>query len=438
MLKENIKSSIITSFKVITYLILWLIFMLVMSDVNYALTQATRTAVITSAAYLLVLVVMQNIYGDFEIGYKKSKPVFLTTMISVLLANSIGFITMTIMGVVQFPVKSIIFSGILHLIITYTIQALAIWILAHLGNSLFFKLYSSKKTIIIYDNDLLLHKIKKYVEDHDKQYELVEIYKSDDINQINLDNIEMIFALGINTMLEKQLIEYCYKHKIHFIYSAGTYDLLLAQNNTFVIDDILLIEIYPKEITLIQAFIKRIIDILGAIILLIISIPIFIVVAIAIKIEDQGPVFFMQERLTKNHKVFKIIKFRSMKIDSGDQPADKNDKRITKVGHIIRKLRIDELPQAINILKGDISLVGPRPESVSIATKYSKEYPEFNLRLQVKAGLTGYAQIFGKYNTTPKMKLILDLKYIENFSILEDLKLILQTLTVFVRADSTE
>lgn len=132
------------------------------------------------------------------------------------------------------------------------------------------------------------------------------------------------------------------------------------------------------------------------------TIPIFVIVGIAIKLDDGGPIIFKQERLTKNHEVFKILKFRSMKVNSGDIPADKDDDRITKVGHVIRKLRIDELPQAINILKGDISLVGPRPESVNIAKQYTKEIPNFDLRLQVKAGLTGYAQIFGKL--TPHQK----------------------------------
>lgn len=179
-------------------------------------------------------------------------------------------------------------------------------------------------------------------------------------------------------------------------------------------------------------------DILGAIILLILSIPIYIVIGIAIKIEDKGPILYSQTRLTKDAKEFKIYKFRSMVVDAGNQSAEIDDDRITKVGHVIRKLRIDELPQAINILKGDISLVGPRPESITNIEKYRKELPDFDLRLQVKGGLTGYAQIFGKYNTTPQMKLLLDLKYIEDFSIFEDIKLLLQTLMVFVRPDSTE
>ena len=166
-----------------------------------------------------------------------------------------------------------------------------------------------------------------------------------------------------------------------------------------------------------------------------------LIVAIAIKSYDKGPVFYKQVRLTKGHKEFEIYKFRSMITDAekgGARLASQNDSRITPVGKIIRATRIDELPQLINILKGDMTIVGPRPERPEIEKQYLEELPEFGLRLQVKAGLTGYAQVFGKYNTTPLDKLKLDLLYINQRSLLLDLKLILYTVKIIFIPESTE
>jgi lipopolysaccharide/colanic/teichoic acid biosynthesis glycosyltransferase len=153
-------------------------------------------------------------------------------------------------------------------------------------------------------------------------------------------------------------------------------------------------------------------------------------------------VFYRQERLTQYGKVFLIIKFRSMRVDSetksGARLAAKGDSRITPVGRILRKIHFDELPQLFNIIRGDMSIVGPRPERPEIAAQYEKEIPEFSYRLKVKAGLTGYAQVYGKYNTKPYDKLKLDLTYIENYTVWLDLKLMLLTLKVLVSPDATE
>ena len=187
---------------------------------------------------------------------------------------------------------------------------------------------------------------------------------------------------------------------------------------------------------------KRIGDILLSLIALIILSPLLLLTALLIKIEDRGPVFFRQKRCTKNGKVFEILKFRSMIVDAekgGETiPCRTGDPRITRVGRVIRKLRIDEFPQIINVLKGDMSIVGPRPERVEHVEAYTKEIPEFSYRLRVKGGLTGYAQIYGKYNTSPYDKLRLDLQYIEKQSLLMDLKLILLTVKIMFVPESTE
>ena len=186
---------------------------------------------------------------------------------------------------------------------------------------------------------------------------------------------------------------------------------------------------------------KRTMDIVFSLLAIIIASPFLIVIALAIKIYDRGPVFYTQERLTRDREPFQIIKFRSMKVDSeekGAQLAKKEDDRITPVGKIIRRTHLDELPQLFNILKGEMSFVGPRPERQVIAEKYEDVVPEFRFRLKVKAGLTGYAQVYGKYNTTPYDKLKLDLTYIENYSAWLDLKLMLMTVKVMFQKENTE
>ena len=186
---------------------------------------------------------------------------------------------------------------------------------------------------------------------------------------------------------------------------------------------------------------KRLMDIVISFTFAVITSPIMLLTALAIRLEDGGPVFFIQERYTKDEKVFKIIKFRSMIVDAekdGVTPCTEGDARITKVGRIIRSTRIDELPQLFNILKGDMSFVGPRPERVEHVRQYMEEMPEFAYRMRVKGGLTGYAQIYGKYNTTSYDKLRLDLMYIENQSLLLDLKIMLLTFKTIFRAESTE
>ena len=166
-----------------------------------------------------------------------------------------------------------------------------------------------------------------------------------------------------------------------------------------------------------------------------------IVVSLLIKLYDGGPVIYEQERLTEGGRVFKVKKFRSMIVDAeknGAKLADKRDDRITPIGKFIRRTRFDELPQLLNIIKGDMSLVGPRPERPELAAKYEQKMPEFRFRLKAKAGLTGYAQVMGKYNTTPYDKLKFDLMYIEKQSVLLDLKLILMTVKIVFLPESTE
>ena len=191
-----------------------------------------------------------------------------------------------------------------------------------------------------------------------------------------------------------------------------------------------------------ERIIKRILDLFFSLLALILTSPVLLITAIAIKAQDGGPVFFRQERCTIGGKHFMILKFRSMIVDAEKDgrphPAGEKDDRITKVGRFIRATRIDELPQLINIIKGDMSIVGPRPERVEHVEKYTKDIPEFIFRYKVKGGLTGYAQVYGKYNTTALDKLKLDLIYIMNYSILMDIQIVFETVKILFQKESTE
>ena len=195
------------------------------------------------------------------------------------------------------------------------------------------------------------------------------------------------------------------------------------------------------DIIIVARVLKRLMDIIVSAIGLVIASPIMLVTALAIKLEDHGPVFYRQKRATYAGRIFEVYKFRSMRVEDGSihRSVTKDDDRITHVGHIIRKFRIDELPQLINVLKSDMSIVGPRPEMIENVDKYTQELPEFTYRLRAKAGLTGLAQIYGRYNTSPKDKLIMDLTYIQEYSLWLDVKLILRTVLVLLTPDdSTE
>lgn len=435
--EDTSKQLIIYIYKIAVFAINYCIFAFIFSMINKELLSFSRISILTLFVYVLTLILLLPIFRSFDIGQRKSKPVIFSTAVVYLISLMAIYSVQIIMAVRLDYFNVILSRGGLLLIPIYSIQFLFLYIFSYLGNLLYFKLYKPYKTLILYDNEEHLGKIKDYITAHDKQYNLIDIKYSYDKFEIDYNYISIIFLVGINSKTRYDVQENCFIHSIDLYYTASVGDVISGKSKSTVIDDVLMIESPAIKLTLIQTFIKRAIDIVFSALLLFLSLPVFIIVAIAIKIDDGGKVFYVQERVTINNEVFKIIKFRSMKSNSGDIPATVGDDRITKIGHIIRKLRIDELPQLVNILKGDMSVVGPRPESKNIASKIEKNYPEFSYRLKVKAGLTGYAQIFGKYNTTSKQKLVLDLKYIVNYSVANDIKLILQTANVFFNPENS-
>jgi exopolysaccharide biosynthesis polyprenyl glycosylphosphotransferase len=310
---------------------------------------------------------------------------------------------------------------------------------------LYFVVNKPKKTVLVCD---MRHDIEELMERYelDNRYKVIKSVEINEaLNDIEecLGEAENVFLCGIHSHDRNVIIKYCVEKDVSVFVIPRVGDVLMsgAENMHLLHLPVMKLGRYspiPEYIILKRAF-----DIFVSLLGIIVTSPVLIITAIAIKASDGGSAFYKQVRLTKDGKEFKILKFRSMKMDAEKYSgavlsSGEDDPRLTKVGKFIRKVRIDELPQLFNILKGEMSVVGPRPERPEIAAQYEKELPEFSLRLQVKAGLTGYAQVYGKYNTTPYDKLLMDLMYIAKPSIIQDLMIMLATVKILFEKESTE
>ena len=258
-----------------------------------------------------------------------------------------------------------------------------------------------------------------------------------------LDEMDVVFLSGIHSHERNIVMKYCVANNMRCYVIPRVGDIMLSGAKRTHMFHLEILEVGPYDPPLYYSVVKRISDIVIALVVLIVLSPLMLVVALAIKIQDGGPVFYRQERLTKDGKRFMLTKFRSMCVDAESDgiarlSTGEGDERVTPVGHFIRRFRMDELPQLFSVLKGDMSICGPRPERPEIAEQYEKELPEFRLRLQAKAGLTGYAQVYGKYNTPAYDKLLMDLAYISNPSLLYDIRILFSTLKVLMLPESTE
>ena len=308
----------------------------------------------------------------------------------------------------------------------------------------FFRVFPPQKTLIIFhEKENITALIKEY--GIDKRFNVVNSVEDDkciaDLSVLN--NIQTAFITNVQSHERNIILKYCIEKSICVYTLPRVGDLLMRSARDIHMFHLPVLMISRYCPTPEFHFIKRFFDIIISFTVLVILSPILLLTALAIKITDNGPVFYKQKRLTLNGKVFNVLKFRSMRVDAEKDGVARlstgtKDNRITPIGRFIRKVRLDELPQLFNILGGSMSIVGPRPERPEIAKQYEKELPEFALRLQAKAGLTGYAQIYGKYNTTPYDKLEMDLLYISNPSLLQDLKIIFATIKIIFLPESTE
>ena len=333
---------------------------------------------------------------------------------------------------------------IVPLLLCLVVQTIIAYLWSHLSFRWYFRTFPAKKTLVIYDgaDDVSPAITAAGLANKFALQPALALHEiSDNLSQIK--DYELVFLSNVYGQQRDQIIKYCVSQNIRVYLLPGVGDIMLrgAENLHLLHLPILHLGKYSPKIEYLIS--KRAFDIFAAGLGLILTAPIFLVVALAIKLTDHGPVFYRQVRLTKDGREFAVLKFRSMRVDAEKDGVARlstgdADQRITPVGKVLRRFRLDELPQLLNILTGEMSVVGPRPERPEIAREYEKALPEFALRLQAKAGLTGYAQVYGKYNTTPANKLKMDLIYLANPSIFEDLKIIFATVKILFKKDSTE
>lgn len=364
-------------------------------------------------------------------------------------------------------IRDVIFGEVLATMITDIIMYILIWMLSiHLPNLIpglitwggqcvigviwayvmhqsYFSTHPPLRTIVIYDERMGMENLI-HTYGLEKRFNIKTVYPVESI----MDKLEVMeefdaaFLCGIHSRERNIILKHCISHKIKLFMIPRIADVMMRGSEQIHMLHLPILKTQRYKPSIEYQIVKRTMDIVVSGIATIVLSPLFLITAIAVK-SDGGPAFYKQKRLTKDGKVFEILKFRSMRVDAEKYSgavlsAGENDPRITKVGRIIRACRLDELPQLLNILKGDMSLVGPRPERPELQKEIEKEVPEFGLRLQAKAGLTGYAQVYGKYNTTFYDKLLMDLMYISKPSILEDLTIMLATVKILTSKESTE
>ena len=388
-------------------------------------------------SFTVLYVIFVRVYGGFMVGTASVLDLIFSQIIS------LGFLE---------AAKYVIFSLLSYrlllpwpFIVNYIFCCVIAAIWCFLADFVYFKIHKPKKTIVVFGN-IGSYESMKGIRGMTKRFDVVKTYKYDNIDIEKLfkkiNSVDAVFTCGVPSDYRNEVLKYCIAQGKACYVKPKISDTILRGGKTIQMMNVPVYRCKRSDGSIIYLFVKRMADIVLSLIAIVISSPFMLGTAAAIKAYDGGKVFYKQTRLTKDGKTFEIIKFRSMvenaEKDGVARLAKESDDRITPVGKIIRKLRLDELPQLFNILRGDMSFVGPRPERPEIAKQYEKEMPEFALRLQVKAGLTGYAQVYGKYNTPPYDKVQMDLMYIANQSIIEDIKLMLMTFKILFISSSTE
>lgn len=355
-----------------------------------------------------------------------------------------AFIADGIMYVVTWLLTKFL-PNIIPMVLVFIVQVIIAVIWSWAANRWYFYNFPAKKTAVIFDKRTGVESlIKQYY--LDRKFDVTCVISAEeciDHNMQELESVENVFLCGIHSRERNIILKYCVLNGISSYVFPRIGDILMSSAKPVHMLHLPILRVIRYSPPFEYVLTKRAMDIVICGIALLVLSPIMIITAVAIKATDGGPVFYKQCRLTKDGKTFNVLKFRSMRVDAEKDgvarlSTGENDSRITPVGRFIRKVRIDELPQLINIIRGDMTIVGPRPERPEIAEKYEKELPEFALRLQAKGGLTGLAQVYGKYNTTPYDKLQMDLMYIANPSILEDIKIMFATVKILFTPESTE
>ncbi len=438
---QKAQRTIIFLIKSIMYILLIGTFFLVFSTEYSWLIHLSRTTGVTFVTFCVLEVSLVSIYGGYAIGRLKSKPIITSLSLATIVTDLVTHLQLCIMNVNENNNEYFVYESPDLLILVMLIQLALIFLFTYLGQTIYFAINKPEKCCVITNSEIALNVIMPKITRYRKQYNVTDMVHFTSPNVYDIMNeADTVFIYEVPTKQKVLFTEFCYANNKNVYTSFEMSDIMLMGGKSIFLDDKPMVSAVIRDLTFEQKFVKRVMDIIISLIGIIVTGPIMLVAAALIKVEDGGKIFFRQKRATRGGKLFDVYKFRTMtEVDSTNESAKDGDKRITRVGKYLRMFRIDELPQFFNILKGDMSVVGPRPEMVENVSKYTAELPEFSYRLKVKGGLTGYAQIVGKYNTSPKDKLILDLMYIEKYSLWLDFKLIMQTVTVLFKAgDSTK
>lgn len=387
--------------------------------------------------YLVILIALSRVYGGFRTTSSRAGDLTYSLVIAAVLTDGLFYCI--------FCLLSYRLVNPLPLLALLLANGIAAWIWAFAAVKLTERLLPPMRTYLIYDNAAAYHSVQG-LRNLSWKFDIVrEVYVSSEgeVPAELLDGAEAVILCGLRSSLRNTLLKQCVASGISTYVRPKIGDLLLSGGTQEHLAGLPFLSCQQASPSIWYSFFKRMLDIVICGIALIVLSPLFALTALLVKLEDGGPAFYRQCRLTTHGREFYILKFRSMRVDAEKDGVARlstgdADPRITRTGRFIRKCRLDELPQLLNILKGDMSIVGPRPERPEIAAQYERIMPEFRLRLQVKAGLTGYAQVYGKYNTDPYDKLEMDLMYIARLSIAQDIALMFATVKILFLAESTE
>lgn len=388
------------------------------------------------ALFMVVYFLFARVYDAFLVSLNQISEMIYSQMLAALVTDGISYLVIALL-MRKMP-------NILPGVGAVLFQAVMVTLWAVLAHYWYFRAFPPSKTIIVYD-------VREGMEKLIDQYDLKKKFEVKDVMQVKecldrlerLNQVETVFLSGIHSHDRNIILKYCVEHNVRVYVIPRVGDVIMSGAKRMHMFHLPVLRVGRYNPSPEYLFLKRLTDLVIAGAAAVVLSPVMLITAIAIKSYDKGPVFYKQTRLTKDGKEFGVLKFRSMRVDAEKDgvarlSSGENDPRITPVGRIIRKCRIDELPQIFNILSGDMTIVGPRPERPAIAKDYEEVMPEFRLRLQAKAGLTGYAQVYGKYNTTPYDKLQMDLMYISHPSIWDDLMIMFATVKILFMPDSTE
>ena len=389
------------------------------------------------AQYALMLYLFYRVFGGFKVGHLRVLEMLFSQTLAVLCVNLITYLELGLIG--RWAFLSHIVPILKMTLMDFAV--VVIWVL--FSRWLYVKVFPPRRLLVVYGEYSPDNLIRKLMSREDKYLIEEKVSIDCDIRQIKkkILSYKAVLLTDIPAHLRNELLKFCFENNVRCYCVPKISDVLIMNAEDIHLFDTSLLLFRNIGLTAEQQFVKRTFDLLCSLLLFVLTLPLMLLIALAVKICDGGPVFFKQERLTKGGKTFLLYKFRSMRVASEEEPyclTRKKDERVTPVGRVIRNLHLDELPQILNVLKGDMSLVGPRPECPQLTEEYTKNVAEFPFRLKVKAGLTGYAQVYGKYNTTPYDKLKLDLSYITGYSFLLDVKLLVLTFKILFQKENTE